>query len=398
MRIINHAQQRAEHLDLGRLQHVTAAVTHARDVPPRERGAVQVRHIPRRAEQNHNVVRRDRARARAVGDGCFFCQQPLDARGNKLRLLRVFLRRFVVQRRGVIQRDAVQLDLRLRRIRERTRAAQRLLLGVVQLPSLAAHHERKYVVHAVHDLLSGTEIIAEQNFTRLSRNCIRMIYITIVFFKEDPRVSQPEAVDRLLHVANHKAVFAVLRHRLKNTLLHGVGVLILVHENLAIPRGDLPRRRRRQRCAALREQADALVLQIGKIQQLAAAFFLRVPRVKAAQYLHQPTRGGAGALKIAQHCLRRRVKPCLRLANARQTRLAALLHTLLQRRVFYFSCLRERTKAHGRLRRKLVPCGKRKLRGDALQVLRERRRVFFRQHGVVLHLLQRPRKRSLCAL
>ena len=140
------------------------------------------------------------------------------------------------------------------------------------------------------------------------------------------------------------------------------------------------------------------MLQIGEIEQLAAALFLRVLRVKPAQHVHQPARGRGGRPQIAQHLSRGRVEPALRVADGCQTALAALLHAILQLCVLWLSHRRELAEVCNGVCRDVVPRGKGQLRRHGLEILREHRRIFFRQHAVTLHRVQRDLKRPLRAL
>ena len=70
----------------------------------------------------------------------------MDTRGDECRLLGAFFRPLLSLRRLDVQLDAVQLDLRLRRLRELQSTSQRLLLAVIQLRRLAAHDQPEYII------------------------------------------------------------------------------------------------------------------------------------------------------------------------------------------------------------------------------------------------------------
>ena len=57
----------------------------------------------------------------------------------------------------------------------------------------------------------------------------------LVLVQEDGRVRQPEAVDALLYVAHGEEVLPLPGHRPEDGVLHLVGILILVHQDLPVP-------------------------------------------------------------------------------------------------------------------------------------------------------------------
>ena len=135
--------------------------------------------------------------------------------------------------------------------------------------------------------------------------------IGVVFGKEDRRIGQPEPVDRLLDVADHEQIFSVAADSLKNALLHGVGILIFVDQNLAVALRKAFRGLCRPAGALFRQKPDHAVLQIGKIEQMTTALFLREPFVKAPQQRQKPPQRREGPAKVVYDPFRRRVKIAL---------------------------------------------------------------------------------------
>ena len=100
--------------------------------------------------------------------------------------------------------------------------------------------------------------------------------------QKDARVCQSEAIDALLHVADREKVFSFTGYRVKNAVLHLVGVLILVHHDLAVARADEACKLRR--CAVLPdEKADRLVLLVGKVRGVPPPLFLVVAGTAARE-------------------------------------------------------------------------------------------------------------------
>ena len=115
-------------------------------------------------------------------------------------------------------------------------------LAVPELQALALHAERKHIVCRCKHLAPGAEIIRQQNLARLRVLRLFIGAIALVFLQENAGVRQPETVNGLLHVADQEPVLPVFRHRLKDALLHFVGVLVLIDQNLAVLLGYFARR------------------------------------------------------------------------------------------------------------------------------------------------------------
>ena len=103
-----------------------------------------------------------------------------------------------------------------------------------QLQALALHAERKHIVCRCKHLAPGAEVIGEQDLARLRVLRLFIGSIAFVFLQENSGVCQSEAVNRLLHVADQEPVLSVFGHGLKDALLHLVGVLILIDQDLAV--------------------------------------------------------------------------------------------------------------------------------------------------------------------
>ena len=56
----------------------------------------------------------------------------------------------------------------------------------------------------------------------------------MVLPQENRRIRKAEAIDRLLDVANHEAVFPLLGHRAEEAVLYLIRILILVDHDLFV--------------------------------------------------------------------------------------------------------------------------------------------------------------------
>ena len=135
---------------------------------------------------------------------------------------------------------------------------QRLLVRVHEIAHGLAHDGGKQVVARVQHSRSRTEILPEDNAARLSVGGVRCLTEAAVFLKENGRIRQSKAVNALLDVTDHEQVGLVSGECTEDGILHGVGVLILVHRNF----GELLRHGFRQcgRLAVCIQQTHGKVL------------------------------------------------------------------------------------------------------------------------------------------
>ena len=233
MGIVDDFKRRQQHLRLGRVKQALAPVALACNALLGQRFLIACRVFLQRAQKNDNVAHPDRAERTCVRDLHAVIQHLSDARGHEPRLHLPLFRALLVRVR-LIEFDAVELHLGCFRFRIGKPRAEFFRLAVPELQALALHAERKHVVCRCKHLAPGAEVIGEQNLARLCVLRLLVRYIAFIFLQEDARVRQPKAVNGLLHIADQEPVLSVFRHRLKNALLHLVGVLILVDQNLAV--------------------------------------------------------------------------------------------------------------------------------------------------------------------
>ena len=269
--IVDGLQQLQEDLDLGGLQQIAARARVAGDAALLQRSLVHARHDRGRAHEDNNI-RRARGAQRAVLRYKRAAVQKLrDARGDELGL-RAGLVAGIVVRGGQVK--AVQLDLGAPLLREARAGDEGFGLRIVELARLFFHDEGKDVVGSLQDLCARAEILRQQELARLAGGLCAAHGIGGVFLQEDRGVGQTEAVDRLLDVADEEKVLPFPADGLENTLLHGVGVLIFVDQDLAVGLREAPRGGGGRAGVLFRQQADHAVLEVGEIEKMAAAFFL----------------------------------------------------------------------------------------------------------------------------
>ena len=146
---------------------------------------------------------------------------------------------------------------------------QLLVLSVVHLAHFPGHDPGKDIVRALEHLPARAEVLAQQHAARLAVLRLRRVAVGEVFLEKNRWVSQTEAVDALLHVADGEEILPIARDGVEDAVLHLVRVLILVDHDLLIARGDLPRQLR-GRAVRLRQDLDGIVLLIGEVHGVAA--------------------------------------------------------------------------------------------------------------------------------
>ena len=96
-----------------------------------------------------------------------------------------------------------------------------------------------------------------------------------VFSQENGGVRQSEAVDGLLHVSHGEQILPFSGNRPKNVVLHLVGILIFVHQNLSVAGGDLSAQLRGL-AVLFRQQREGQMLLIRKIRPVQPQLFRAV--------------------------------------------------------------------------------------------------------------------------
>ena len=183
---------------------------------------------------------------------------------------------------------------------------QSLLLRVVQIAHPLAHAAVEDIVGGCEHRAAGAEIAAEEDLP--SPALLRLFggIIVFVFVQENVRIRQPEPVDGLLHVTDHEAVVLFHGQGGEDGILHLVGVLVFIHQNLPEPPALFPRRSGgddRQCMCLSDEQIQAPVLQIGEIQNPAVLLELAVAHSEGTGQPDQTPHRSGGLGKIGKHRL-----------------------------------------------------------------------------------------------
>ena len=181
---------------------------------------------------------------------------------------------------------------------------QRLPVGIDQIAHCLAHDRAEDIVARLEHCPARAEIAAEDDAARRTRRCLLSIGERAVFLEEDRRVRKAEAVDALLDIADHEQIALVFRERTEDRVLHGVRVLILVHRDLGVLRGQ--RFRQRGRRAAVIQKAHRKMLQIVEIRRVPRPLRRRERIIKSIYCVDEgeQRRGGQAAVELR---LRRRL-------------------------------------------------------------------------------------------
>ena len=295
--------------------------------------------------------------------------------------------------RGHVQ----QMELRAAAIgRHVIRAGtQHLILTIVQLAHFRGKDIRKDEVRRLQHLLARAEVARKQQLRALMLSRLRKRRPGVVMLQKDARVGQTEAIDALLDVSDGEQVFSFTGYRVKDAILHLVGILILIHHDLAVARAHSPRKLRR-RAVFSDKQADGLVLLIGKVRRVAPALFLVIPAGKLSCQIDEREHRRRHCAQILRRLAGRCVK---QLAKALDRRLAAVpqgLHAhfeLAAVAVLHRREARERDAHAARGVPALVSlcCERLELVGD----IQKRGRVLLVQRVVLRHLLRRRLHQAL---
>ena len=297
-RIVHDLQQRHRHRDLHGAEKVLALPAAAGDALPRQRTGERLHPRAGRPHEDNDVLRPYRphcALPRLHGE--LLIQQLPDAPRCKAGLRLSAVQRLV---RCVLHTDHVQLRLPPRCWGIVRRAeVQLLLIGVVHLPHFLGHDVRKDEVSGLQHLPAGSEVAAEHHAAGLPLLGIRRVGELPVLTHKDGGVRQPEPVDALLHIAHGEQVPPCAGDSPENTVLHLVGILILVHHDLLIPLGHLPRQIR-WFIVLTAQQRHGVVLLVGEIHGIAPHLLRLVALGEPLRQTQQRQHGRRCCLQILQ--------------------------------------------------------------------------------------------------
>ena len=77
---------------------------------------------------------------------------------------------------------------------------QGLGLPVPEASYILAHAAGEHLIDGLHNFSAGAEIVAEEHPPPLPRLGLGSRAVAVVLIQEDPRIRQPELIDRLLHI------------------------------------------------------------------------------------------------------------------------------------------------------------------------------------------------------
>ena len=205
--------------------------------------------------------------------GVLFLQQRTDTPCNEPRLHLRAVEHLLV---GVFHINQMKLGLRVRaRQIVRRPEMQFFLLAVVHLAHLSGHDVGKHEVGRVEHFLARAEVLRQQHLARFSLLRLFGIAVVQILLQKDGRVSQAEPVNALLYIAHRKEVLLLLGNGTEDTVLHFVGVLILVHHDFPVASGDLSGQVG-GRAVFLCQNRNGVVLLVGEINHITAHLFLLI--------------------------------------------------------------------------------------------------------------------------
>lgn len=151
---------------------------------------------------------------------------------------------------------------------------------IINLSSLRRHDPRKHAVHGIYHGSSAPEVRVKVNPLPPMPGTVARIAL-----HKQAGLRHAEAINGLLHIA-HEEQPAVPHDRGKDQLLHGVGILVFIHEHIAEAAAVFARH-----CLVLKERKH-LVFHVGIIYNRALRLCLRITRIKRGDSLIQFPHGG----------------------------------------------------------------------------------------------------------
>ena len=270
-RIHHRLQQAAKGTDFLSLEQIRAAAGGTADTQGLQRPLEVSARAAGRPQKNHDIPRLYRAQSVTVPYQCIGSQHITDSISNKGCFLRIGVRH---------GRQRVQLYAGIRKRNMGNAFPESLCLGIIESSDFRCHTGRKHMIDTLDNLSAGAEIVTEQHLSSLPRLRVFGGSVGFIFFKEYPRVCQPELIDGLLDITHQKAILLFEAQRGKNRVLHTVGILIFVHQNLPVSASNL-------RCGGCgirpgfaQQKIQGVVLQIAEVQNPAAALGCPVIPVK----------------------------------------------------------------------------------------------------------------------
>ena len=158
---------------------------------------------------------------------------------------------------------------------------QRLVLPVLHIAHIRREDIGKDEVGRVQDLPPGAEILGEKDLALLSGRSLLVGEEPGILLQKDGGVCQAEAVDALLDVAHRENILPIPGHCPENGVLHFVGVLVLIHQDLLIPLGHLPPQLRGG-AVLPHQQPQRQMLLVGEVRRVEPKLFCLISPGKLA--------------------------------------------------------------------------------------------------------------------
>ena len=307
--VIQDLQERIERRDFGRI-HDGAVLRRLRgDADVSERLDVVRRRALGGLHEDGNILCPNAAHLTGglVHDGAVI-EHIADAGGDVFRLdidlgdrLHVFVTGRRCRRRlGV---DGNELDgVILSRDEVRAARLERFVVSVGKAADRLGHARFHDGIRCVKDFGAAAEVLAQQDAARLPIRRLGVVLVGVVVTEEDGGVSQAEAVDALLDVADHKAVLAV-GNRVEDSFLYAVRILKLVdhdfRDSCGNGLGDVRLLMRR----FIEQEADGHVLQVAEIEHVVGFLFRLEARVEIGDEREHAADGALCALEVCEDFL-----------------------------------------------------------------------------------------------
>ena len=234
--VVQHGKQVHERGDLIGAEIVLPLHRRDRDAPIQQRQPEGAAHTVGVAQQDGNIAVARVARHAVHGHGGVGGDQLLDLPGHKGGLAGKPPGGRALVRGAGGRLHQQQLRLRALSGIVRRGKAQRGGIVIRHVSQRPGHAGAKHRVGGIDDLPAGAEVLPQQDAPGLALGGPVIVQVVPVFFVENLRVRQAEAVDGLLDVAHHEQVLPAPGQGAEDRVLHAADVLELVHHDLGIAR------------------------------------------------------------------------------------------------------------------------------------------------------------------
>ena len=297
-RVINKLQHGEGHGDLHRFEKRAALLCAAGDAPPRQRRGKGTETAAGRAHQNREILSATGTqRTIAVVDRESITEHLLDLPRHEVRLHGGAVEALLLRVHHINKMELGGAVLRFGIVG--SAEMKGFLLPIVHLAHGHGHDVFEDEVGGLQHLITRAEIAGQQNTTRLVTLCILRICKANILFKKNGRIGEAEAVNTLLHVANGEEILLLTGDGGEDAVLHLVGILILVHHDLAVAAGHLPGKLRRLTILT-EKQFDGEMLLVGEVQCADTHLLILIGAAKRRRQIGEGHHGRCHGLEILQ--------------------------------------------------------------------------------------------------